>query len=178
MDESPLFPLLLLRNLTKEEKRKLVSEKYQILFKPLIFVFEKVFALTDKPPETPHEAKFVNKYGEFLRATMDQIRAPARPHKPKEVWGRLQQMQTSLANSILSKTQLRLDDISPSLAGMDKDAIPMPGAGKAPAGLAIATIDPNLTILLTKTKPKKERTAPRADSWQEGCTLELPQNVH
>ena len=55
--------------LTQEEKRVLVKDKYYILFKPILYVLNKVEAIT-KMPQSPMEVWFHGKYGKFIEDMM------------------------------------------------------------------------------------------------------------
>lgn len=142
------------KSLSAEEKKLLVLDKYNIIFKPVLYVFEKVYSLTNKEPETPNEKRFIKKYGPFIANMMKKIRNPANPAKPKESWDLLGQLQNNLTGKLHSKTNLKMSEISPVLHEMKGSEIPMPGIpGKA--SLKIQHLDGDLTILLTKTKPKR-----------------------
>ena len=51
-------------SLSNEEKKELVKEKYYILFKPLLYVLNKVESIT-KDPQTPAEHWFDKRYGKY-----------------------------------------------------------------------------------------------------------------
>ena len=55
-----------------EEKRVLVKDKYYILFKPVLYVLNKVEAIT-KTPTSPMEIWFHGKYGKFIQDMMVRI---------------------------------------------------------------------------------------------------------
>jgi PI-3-kinase-related kinase SMG-1 len=140
--------------LSLEEKKHLALDKYHIIFKPLLFVFEKVFSITDKQAETPHEAYFHRNYREIINKTMEKIRNPSDPCHPKESWGTFGQLQSTLSSKLLTKTSLKLSDISPTLLAMKGTQIPMPGLTDN-REVDISSLENGLHILLTKTKPKK-----------------------
>ena len=98
-------------DLTQEEKENLVKEKYNIVFKPMLFILDKVASVTSSKPETHHEQWFSKKYGEFIHSTLAKLREPADPSKPKEVWGLLSQFQTNLAQKVSKKNQLKMNEI-------------------------------------------------------------------
>ena len=56
-------------NSSLEEKRVLVKDKYYILFKPVLYVLNKVEAIT-KTPTSPMEIWFHGKYGKFIQDMM------------------------------------------------------------------------------------------------------------
>jgi hypothetical protein len=55
-----------------EEKRVLVKDKYYIHFKPVLYVLNKVEAIT-KTPTSPMEIWFHGKYGKFIQDMMVKI---------------------------------------------------------------------------------------------------------
>jgi len=83
--------------------------------------------MTSKPPETPHEKAFVQKYGSFIQNTMLKLKNPKDPSKPRENWDLLNQLQNDLANKLQAQTSLKLADVSPTLKEMDMSNVPMPG---------------------------------------------------
>ena len=140
-------------DLTQEEKENLVKEKYNIVFKPMLFILDKVASVTSSKPETHHEQWFSKKYGEFINSTLAKLREPADPSKPKEVWGLLSQFQTNLAQKVSKKNQLKMNEISGALHSLKGTSVPLPGVGES--GTTVAGFDNTLTILPTKTKPKR-----------------------
>ena len=115
------------QTLSAEEKKLLVLDKYNIVFKPLLYVFEKVYSITNKEAETPHEAAFHKRFRETIDKTMLKIRKPADPSRPKESWGGFLQLQATLSKRLTTKTALKLGEISPALRAMRDTRIPMPG---------------------------------------------------
>ncbi len=138
--------------LSAQEKKLLVLDKYNIVFRPLIYVLEKISLMTSKEPETPHEKWFVKKYGGFITSMMAKIKNPPNPDRPKECWGLLSQLQNNLGSKLQAQTSLRFAEVSPSLYAMKKSHIPMPGVS---GNLTMEGIENNMAILLTKTKPKR-----------------------
>ena len=64
--------LFFFTNSSLEEKRVLVKDKYYILFKPVLYVLNKVEAIT-KTPTSPMEIWFHGKYGKFIQDMMVKI---------------------------------------------------------------------------------------------------------
>ena len=145
--------------LSEQEKTRLVREKYNIIFKPIIYVLEKVADITckgEKGPETAHEKSFGTKYGEFLTSAIPKLKEPSTPSKPKDVWGILHQFQLSLSNRVNRKNQLKMSEISNVLSKMRSTYVPMPGIDCSSGNeLLIDSFDEPITILPTKTKPKR-----------------------
>ena len=142
------------RALSEEEKRHLALDKYNIIFKPLLYVFEKVAAITEKEAETPHEAAFHKKYRQYIADMMDRLRSPADPSKPSEAWDALSKLYNTLSSKYMAKTALKLSDISPTLHALRRTKIPMPGLTDS-REVDIESVENGLSVLLTKTKPKK-----------------------
>ncbi len=140
--------------LSEEEKKMLVLDKYNIIFRPLIYVLDKVHAMTSKEPETPHEKWFMKKYSPFIKSMMAKVKNPVNPGKPKESWGLLSQLQNNLGSKLQTQTNLKFSDVSPSLSTLKKSRIPMPGI-HSQQNLTLEAIENNMAILLTKTKPKR-----------------------
>ena len=86
-----------------------------------------VYSITNKEAETPHEAAFHRRFREAIDATMLKIRKPADPSRPKEAWGGFLQLQSTLSKRLMTKTTLKLGEISPALRAMKETRIPMPG---------------------------------------------------
>jgi PI-3-kinase-related kinase SMG-1 len=140
-------------SLSDDEKRDLVKDKYFIIFKPLLYVFSKVEAIT-KNPESPTEVWFISKYGKLVDEMMQKIREPSDFAKPREVWSLVDQLQGKIAAKLQKKSLLKLADISPVLANLKDSSIPMPGQEDR-KHLFVSQIEGTLTILHTKTKPKR-----------------------
>ena len=145
--------------LSEQEKIRLVKEKYNIIFKPLIYILEKVATVTccgENEPETPNEKSFANKYGAYLSNALPKLKEPLHPGKPKDVWGILHNFQMNLTNRLSKKSQLKLNEISTRLSNMKNTYVPLPGNDiDSSQGLFIDSFDELLTILPTKTKPKR-----------------------
>ena len=145
--------------LSEQEKIRLVKEKYNIIFKPLIYILEKVATVTccgENEPETPNEKSFANKYGAYLSNALPKLKEPLHPGKPKDVWGILHNFQMNLTNRLSKKSQLKLNEISTRLSNMKNTYVPLPGNDTdSSQGLFIDSFDELLTILPTKTKPKR-----------------------
>lgn len=53
------------------EKIVLFTEKYHLLMRPVLFVFERLHDWTSKPPETNHERKFQEKFSKHIEDTLE-----------------------------------------------------------------------------------------------------------
>lgn len=135
----------------------LVAEKHRLILKPLLFVLEQLHAITSVTPETPHERKFQEKFGKEIEEVLKRLREPSNPRVPSESWNALKSLQTKLQQSSIvvssrSAPPLSMTEISPPLATLKNSVIAMPGL-KNP--VTIQTIENNVAVLPTKTKPKK-----------------------
>ena len=140
-------------SLNADEKRALVKEKYNILFKPILYVLNKVEDIT-KNPQSPSELWFFNRFGKFISEMMTKLRDPPDYTKPKEVWSLLSELQSKIAAKLLRKGHLQLSEISPALSTLKDTLIPLPGH-EDEINLTVKNFENILTILPTKTKPKK-----------------------
>lgn len=143
-------------HLPQNVRDHLVAEKHRLILKPLLFVLEQLHAITSVTPETPHEKKFQEKYGKDIEDILSRLREPTNFRQPGE--------PLQLLKSLLSKLQggsnsnrsaqlpLSMEDISPPLAALKDSVIAMPGL-RVP--VTIQSIENNVAILPTKTKPKK-----------------------
>nr|XP_026487269.1 serine/threonine-protein kinase SMG1 [Vanessa tameamea] len=146
-------------NLTPEEKEKLIKEKHRIIFEPVVFVLEQLNQITSAEPETPHETTFQNKFQSIIVDVIDKLKHPANPEKPQESWAPLKQLQLKLQQKVNKRTSyiLKMSDISPILAELKNTVITMPGlhTNQRTVRITIKSIENNVAILPTKTRPKK-----------------------
>lgn len=145
-------------SLSSSVKEKLIAEKYRIIVKPLVFIFEQLHAITSVTPETPHELWFQEKFGKSIEVILHAMKEP-KDFKQAEEWHvPLKSLQSRLGqrNSKRSAHTLRMEDISPTLAALKDTCIAMPGvtSGKG-CIITIASVHNHIYILPTKTKPKK-----------------------
>lgn len=144
-------------NLGDEEKKYLVEEKHRILTKPIIFILEQLNTITSVPPETPNEKSFQEKFAQTITDVIVKLKTPTNPNKPKESWQPLKQLQNKLQQRAHKRTSyiLKMSDISPILAHLRNTVIAMPGLTTSRKLITILSVDNHVSILPTKTKPKK-----------------------
>nr|XP_032520862.1 serine/threonine-protein kinase SMG1 isoform X1 [Danaus plexippus plexippus] len=146
-------------NLSAEEKEKLIKEKHRIIFEPIVFVLEQLNHITSAKPETPHEVAFQTKFQAMIIDVIDKLKNPENPEKPQESWASLKQLQIKLQQKVNKRTSyiLKMSDISPVLAEMKNTVITMPGlhTNQRTVRITIKSIENNVSILPTKTRPKK-----------------------
>ncbi|XP_034250537.1 serine/threonine-protein kinase SMG1 [Thrips palmi] len=145
-------------SLSPTDKEKLISEKYRIIVKPLVFIFEQLHAITSVTPETPHERWFQEKHGKLIEVILHAMKEPKDFKRAEEWHTPLKSLQSRLnvRNNKRAAHTLRMEDISPTLASLKDSCIAMPGvrSGKGRI-ITIASVHNLIYILPTKTKPKK-----------------------
>ncbi|CAK1585847.1 unnamed protein product [Parnassius mnemosyne] len=146
-------------HLSAEEKDKLIKEKHRIIFEPIVFVLEQLHQITSAKPETPHETAFQTKFQALITDVIDKLKNPTNPEKPQESWTSLKQLQIKLQQKVNKRTSyiLKMSDISPVLAEMKNTVITMPGlhTNQRTVRVTIKSVENNVAILPTKTRPKK-----------------------
>ncbi|ONK65789.1 uncharacterized protein A4U43_C06F990 [Asparagus officinalis] len=123
--------------LSNTEKKKINAAKYSAMMAPIIVALERRLASTSREPETAHEAWFCKEYGDKLKSAILAFKTP-----PGEV--------------------------APQLASLSSSEVPMPGlekqismlnssgtSGDVQGIISISSFCEHMTILSTKTKPKK-----------------------
>ncbi|KAL6442065.1 hypothetical protein ACFW04_002410 [Cataglyphis niger] len=144
--------------LAPEEKDKLIAEKHRIILKPITFILENLLSMTSVPAETPHEKNFQEKFGASIEEVINRLNNPKNPAKPQMASLALKHLETKLAQRVHRRTaySLSMMDISPILANLKNTCIAMPGVAAIDNKIVtIMSVDNNVQILPTKTKPKK-----------------------
>ncbi|XP_037783174.1 serine/threonine-protein kinase SMG1-like [Penaeus monodon] len=145
-------------SLTQTEKTQLIKKKYDIIFKPLLFVLDQLADITSATPETPHERHFHETYGSLISSALCSLREPESYFEPQVALSGLRQLHQMLQQRAhrRASSALKMVDISPKLAALTATKIAMPGVVSASQQvITIASVDGNISILPTKTKPKK-----------------------
>ncbi|XP_011689275.1 PREDICTED: serine/threonine-protein kinase SMG1 [Wasmannia auropunctata] len=145
--------------LTLEDKDKLIAEKHRIILKPITFILENLLSMTSVPAETPHEKTFQEKFGASIEEVINRLNNPKNPAKPQMASLALKHLETKLAQRVHRRAaySLSMTDISPVLANLKDTRIAMPGVAAIDNRniVTIMSVDNNVQILPTKTKPKK-----------------------
>ncbi|XP_020295832.1 serine/threonine-protein kinase SMG1 isoform X3 [Pseudomyrmex gracilis] len=144
--------------LTSEEKDKLIAEKYRIILKPITFILENLLSMTSVSAETPHEKNFQEKFGASIEEVINRLNNPKNPAKPQIASLALKHLEGKLAQRVHRRAaySLSMTDISPILANLKDTCIAMPGVAAVDKKIVtIMSVDNNVQILPTKTKPKK-----------------------
>ncbi|XP_063170959.1 serine/threonine-protein kinase SMG1 [Candoia aspera] len=143
--------------LRKEEKIAIMREKHTALMKPIVFALEHVQSITAAPAETPHEKWFQDNYGDAIENALEKLKNPSNPAKPGSSWIPFKEVMLNLQQRAQKRASyiLRLEEISPWLAAMTNTEIALPGEVSARDTVTIHSVGSTITILPTKTKPKK-----------------------
>ncbi|XP_072549574.1 serine/threonine-protein kinase SMG1 isoform X2 [Salminus brasiliensis] len=143
--------------LRKEEKVAIMREKHSALMRPVVFALDHVRSITAAPAETPHETWFQETYGEAIQSALERLKNPLNPANPASSWVPFKQIMLSLQQRAQKRASylLRLDEISPRLASMANTEMALPGEVSATDAVTIHNVGNTITILPTKTKPKK-----------------------
>ncbi|GLT97003.1 hypothetical protein SLE2022_145910 [Rubroshorea leprosula] len=155
--------------LSEGEKKKINAAKYSAMMAPIVVALERRLASTSRKPETPHELWFHQEYREQLKSAILTFKTPPGSAAALgDVWRPFDSIAASLA-SYQRKSSISLGEVAPQLAMLSSSDVPMPGlekqvtASESNRGLTstlqeivtIASFSEQLTILPTKTKPKK-----------------------
>ncbi|NXW02119.1 SMG1 kinase, partial [Fregetta grallaria] len=143
--------------LRKEEKIAIMREKHTALMKPIVFALEHVRSITAAPAETPHEKWFQDNYGDAIENALEKLKNPLNPAKPGSSWLPFKEVMLSLQQRAQKRASylLWLEEISPWLAAMMNTEIALPGEVSTRDTVTIHSVGSTITILPTKTKPKK-----------------------
>ncbi|XP_028978964.2 serine/threonine-protein kinase SMG1 isoform X1 [Esox lucius] len=143
--------------LRKEEKVAIMREKHSALMRPVVFALDHVRSITAATAETPHETWFQQTYGDAITAALERLKSPHNPANPASSWIPFKQIMLSLQQRAQKRASylLRLDEISPRLAAMTATEMALPGEVSATDALTIQSVGNTISILPTKTKPKK-----------------------
>lgn len=145
-------------NLNKDEKKSLIEEKHRIIIKPIVYILEQLQDVTSVEAQTPHEKQFQEKYLTIILEVIDKLKNPENPERPLESLLPLKQLQKKFQQKFHKRASysLKMQDISPILANLKNTVITMPGlATTAKKNVTISHVSNILSILPTKTKPKK-----------------------
>ncbi|KAL6522620.1 Serine/threonine-protein kinase smg1 [Orobanche minor] len=155
--------------LTHGEKHKINAAKYSAMMAPIVVVLERRLISTSRRPETPHELCFFEEYQEQIKSAVMKFKTPpASVAALGDVWRPFEAIATSLA-SYQRKSSISFGEVAPQLASLMSSSAPMPGLENQimisesesvleslhQEVVTIASFSEQLTILPTKTKPKK-----------------------
>ncbi|XP_032443983.1 serine/threonine-protein kinase SMG1 isoform X1 [Xiphophorus hellerii] len=143
--------------LRRDEKIAIMREKHSALMRPVVFALDHVCSITTAPAETPHETWFQTTYGDAIKSALERLKNPANPANPASSWLPFKQIMMSLQQRAQKRASylLHLDEISPRLVSMTTTEMALPGEASASDAVTIQSVGNTITILPTKTKPKK-----------------------
>ncbi|XP_076329859.1 serine/threonine-protein kinase Smg1 isoform X2 [Tachypleus tridentatus] len=145
-------------SLSKQDKLQIIKEKHHVFLKTVLFVLQQLQQITSQPPETPHEQWFQNTFNEVIETTLEKLQNPSNPYQPHQSLQYYKQLHQMLQQKVQqqSRGHLMMDKISPVLADLKSTVIPMPGINATSSSIVtIQSFFQNVSILPTKTKPKK-----------------------
>ncbi|XP_067130817.1 serine/threonine-protein kinase SMG1 [Centruroides vittatus] len=145
-------------SLTRSEKYNIIREKHTVFMKPTMFVLEQLQAISSQTPETPHEQWFQDTFGKHIEDILQKFKNPVDPSRPQQSWTLYKQLHQMLQQRMQQQTRshLLMEQISPVLSSLKCTRIPMPGTNiKSVQVITIESVHNNVSILPTKTKPKK-----------------------
>ncbi|OAY80733.1 Serine/threonine-protein kinase SMG1 [Ananas comosus] len=142
--------------LTLAEKNKINAAKYSAMMAPIIVALERRMASTSREPRTSHETWFHKEYTEQLKSAILGLKTPpASATTLADVWRPFEAIAASLYTH-QRKSFISLSEVAPQLATLATSDIPMPGLEKQVSKIVtISSFCDQMTILSTKTKPKK-----------------------
>lgn len=154
--------------LSQMEKSKINAAKYSAMMAPIFVTLERRLASTSRKPKTPHEMWFHQQYTEQLKSAILAFKTPPKSaYAITDVWRPFDSIAASLA-SCQRKSSVSLSEVAPQLALLSSSDVPMPGlekqiiASESDSGttdaqgiVTISSFLDQVTILSTKTKPKK-----------------------
>ncbi|XP_013880332.1 serine/threonine-protein kinase SMG1 isoform X3 [Austrofundulus limnaeus] len=143
--------------LRRDEKIAIMREKHSALMRPVVFALDHVCSITAASAETPHETWFQQTYGDAITSALERLKNPANPANPASSWLPFKQIMMSLQQRAQKRASylLHLDEISPRLVSMTTTQMALPGEASASDAVTIQSVGKTITILPTKTKPKK-----------------------
>ncbi|KAM9745691.1 serine/threonine-protein kinase SMG1 isoform 1-T1 [Menidia menidia] len=143
--------------LRRDEKIAIMREKHSALMRPVVFALDHVCSITSAPAETPHETWFQQTYGDAITSALERLKSPANPANPASSWLPFKQIMMNLQQRAQKRASylLHLDEISPRLVSMTETEMALPGEASASDAVTIQSVGNTITILPTKTKPKK-----------------------
>ncbi|KAI6701259.1 hypothetical protein NL676_015583 [Syzygium grande] len=154
--------------LSQSEKSKINAAKYSAMMAPVILTLERRLASTTRKPVTPHETRFHEQYIEQLKSAILTFKNPPKSAASlADVWRPFDTIAASLT-SYQRKSSVSLGEVAPQLALLSSSDVPMPGLEKLvalseadggltvlPSVVTISSFSEQVTIISTKTKPKK-----------------------
>ncbi|CAK8695398.1 unnamed protein product [Clavelina lepadiformis] len=143
--------------LSNPEKENILREQQQAIMRPVVYALGRVQRITSANPETPHERWFADNLQPLIEQALEQLRKPPNPHDPNSCWSGFKQVHSLLQNRASKRAAhiLNLGEISPRLMALKSTSMSIPGVTDTVNPVTIEGCSSAVTILPTKTKPKK-----------------------
>ena len=152
-------------SLTDEKRNDLFRENYHVILDPIIAILNDLCATTlEVEPATLYETVFQKRYGVLLKTMIECVRNPENFEDPQSaylsiknvsilrMYLTLEKVFSELTQSLKGSTAFELCDISPILAKINADILPMPGGDPR---TKIQKLETSVHVLATKNRPKK-----------------------
>lgn len=143
-----------------EDKIKHMRAKFSQFLARLLNCLEETRQLTcDSQPETSYEKWFQATFNGVIYSTIDALKSPTEETllNPKNLAQAYQQLIAVIRKRgcelYSNRSQLIMDTISPILSGLNGSVVPIPGSQHF--NVTVQRVNKTVTILHTKTKPKK-----------------------
>jgi PI-3-kinase-related kinase SMG-1 len=146
------------------DRKRALGEVYATVMRPAVAKLERLFKDILREPQTKHEAWFQSTYRRALEDALAQFRNPADPEDAESAFMPFREICRELMR-YLKRPSLKLDMVSPALARLSSSGIPVPGlqidgadasgSSSSTTTVTIQSIQNQVSVLPTKTKPKK-----------------------
>jgi len=167
------------QTLSPNQRDRILGEKLEALLKPSIASLERckasVFA---PPPECDHDRSFISTFQPAFESLMSMVKGAPHAGGASEA-GALDATKSLLQKVTrqLRKPTLSLSAISPYLATIRPQGVPMPGDLTPGGGVTLAGFGDVILCMPTKTKPKKV-TLISSDGKQSSFLLKGREDLH
>ncbi|KAJ3232044.1 Serine/threonine-protein kinase smg1 [Chytriomyces hyalinus] len=132
------------------------KEKYDIILYPIISPLEKMVESTFSiGAVTPHEAAFSERFQECIASAIQVLKSPEDLGSVKSLWDPFLQITNDISKSLQTNKTLQSSRLSPKLKALVDLSVPLPFLGVDETILQVHSFRSNVTVLPTKTKPKK-----------------------
>ncbi|KAI8834162.1 hypothetical protein BJ741DRAFT_610129 [Chytriomyces cf. hyalinus JEL632] len=132
------------------------KEKYDIILYPIISPLEKMVESTFSiGAVTPHEASFADRFQESITSAMQVLKSPEDLSSVKSLWDPFLQITNDISKSLQANKTLQSSRLSPKLKTLVDLSVPLPFLGVDETTLQVQSFGSDVTVLPTKTKPKK-----------------------
>lgn len=111
------------------EKIILFTEKYRLLMRPVLFVFERLQEWTSRAPETNNERNFQERFSKFIEMTISDMKKPFDPNDSLGTYNKCKSLHQLIQQRVHKRMNytLKMSDVSPVLANLRNTVISMPG---------------------------------------------------